>query len=90
MPPIVNNDILHAHENVGEMGIDKPENKININKLLILMQALTEKGKLKNIMLGAIEILQDYCGISTPPLETTCVKYTISPHDMWIYNLKNG
>jgi hypothetical protein len=88
LPSHIHSDYIHAHEDMGGMGQDRMIDEINVQRLTLLIRSLEGTPHARQLMLGAIERLQKYARISTPPL-TTFFTHTIDPpQGMWLYHLK--
>ena len=88
IPRHITTETFFMHGTIGGLGETKIDDLININKLIILIQCLNGKGKMRIILQGALERLADYARISTCPLTTRCTHYTNRPKNMWLYEVK--
>ena len=87
-PKHMKDEVLYAHEQVGGIGIDHIRTLVNVNRLMLLMNCLSQEGEMKKIMRGAIARLQDYTSATGCPLRHEVTSYTTPRTDMWLYTLK--
>ena len=88
MPSHLHTDTLYMHEDAGGIGQDEIEDLVNVERLILLVNCLNQRGEMNTLMQGAIEGLQDYANISTNPLTTNITHYVDIPKGMWIFQLK--
>ena len=68
LPSHIHSDYLHGHEDMGGLGEDRIIDLINIQRLLLLQRGLEGTTHLRLLLIGAMDRLQTYAKITTPPL----------------------
>ena len=87
-PRHMKNVVLYGHEQAGGIGLDHIQTLVNTNRLILLMNCLSQGGEMEKIMIGAVQRLQEYACTEQCPLETKVTGYTKPRTDMWLYTLK--
>jgi hypothetical protein len=89
LPHDSNADLLTCHEKMGGIGENTLQDLININRLMVLSNMLMGKGKVKQVMIGAIHRLARLCKTTSNPLSTKCITNVPLCHRTgWLVNLK--
>jgi hypothetical protein len=87
-PRHMKNEVLYAHEHAGGVGLDHIQTLVNTNRLMLLVNCLSQGGEMERIMIGAVQRLKEYVGTETCPLQHKVTEYTAPRADMWLYTLK--
>jgi hypothetical protein len=82
------NDIIHGHDDLGGMGVDKIEDTINTTRLKMVERFLYNQDMSHDIILGTIHRLREYARTSKSPMEVAICDYIDPNPNMWIYHLK--
>ena len=82
------NEVLYAHEHAGGVGLDHIQTLVNTNRLMLLVNCLSQGGEMERIMIGAVQRLKEYAGTEKCPLQHKVTEYTAPRADMWLYTLK--
>ena len=75
-PRHMKNAVLYGHEQAGGVGLDHIQTLVNVNRLILLMNCLSQGGEMKKIMIGAVQRLQEYACTERCPLEVNVTGYT--------------
>ena len=59
-PRHMKNVVLYGHEQAGGIGLDHIQTLVNTNRLILLMNCLSQGGEMEKIMIGAVQRLQEY------------------------------
>ena len=87
-PRHMKNEVLYAHEHAGGVGLDPIQTLVNTNRLMLLVNCLSQGGEMERIMIGAVQRLKEYVGTETCSLQHKVIENISPTTDMWLCTLK--
>jgi hypothetical protein len=89
-PRHMNNEVLYAHEHAGRVGLDHIQTLVNTNRLMLLVNCLSQGGQMERILIGAVQRFKEYVGTASCPLQHKVTEYTTPSVDGERQILRSG